>query len=200
MYKSEWTDDPVLHIFPHWNWNEGDTIDVWAYTNCDEVELFLNGKSEGIKQNGPEKFRLVWRLVYEPGEIKAVGRNNDIEVLTTEVKTAGEPYKISLKPDREEISADGRDLCFITIDILDEHGTLIPHANNLVRFSIKGEGSISAVDNGSQTSHEPFKADYRKAFNGKCLVVVRSGEVAGNITLTASSDGLEEASVQINTY
>ncbi len=198
MYQSEWTDNPVLHVFPHWDWSEGDSVDVWAYTNCEEVELLLNGKSLGIKKKTENDLHVMWRLSFTPGILKAIGFTGGKEILTREVKTAGAPAKIVLEPDRNVIASDGRDLSFVTVKVLDEGGTLAPHADNLIRFEISGEGKIAGVDNGLQTSHEPFKANYRKAFNGMCLVVIQSTEKIGDITLKATSDGLEESTVKIS--
>jgi beta-galactosidase len=189
MYQSEWTNKPVLHILPHWNWKKGQTIDVWAYTNCDEVELFLNNKSMGVRKKTGDRLHLMWKLTYEPGTLKAVGRTG-VTVLTEEVMTAGPAAKIVLTPDRKMISADGRDLSFVTVKVLDNQGTLVPDANNLVHFKISGEGRIAGVDNGSETDLDPFKADHRNVFNGLALVVVRSTEKAGTISLEATSDGL----------
>lgn len=110
----------------------------------------------------------------------------------------GAPAKIVLKADRNVLAADGKDLSFITVKVLDQNGILVPKADNLVNFEIKGEGIIAGVDNGYQTSHEPFKANYRKAFNGRCLVVIQSTEKEGNIILTATSDGLKEATVNLS--
>ena len=197
MYQSEWTDKPVLHVFPHWNWKEGQLIDVWAYTNCDEVELFLNGKSMGTKRKSGDDIHLMWRLKFTPGILKAVGRKDGKEILTREIKTADKPYKIFLEADRNVIKADGKDLSFVTVKILDKDGTLVPYADNLVNFEITGEGKIAGVDNGSQTSHEPFKANYRKAFNGLCLAVIQSNGKAGKIKLTAKSENLLPASIEI---
>lgn len=198
FYQSEWTDKPVLHVFPHWNWKQGDTVDVWAYTNCDEVELFLNGKSLGAKKKQGEDLHLMWRVVYEPGTLKAVGWKDGKEFLITENKTAGKPAKIILETDRKLIKADAQDLSFITVKVLDEKGILVPYVDNLIQFKISGEGKIAGVDNGLQTSMESFKADFRKAFNGLCLAVVQSTERPGQITLNATSEGLEGASVIIN--
>lgn len=198
MYQSEWTDKPVLHVFPHWNWNEGESVDVWAYTNCEEVELFLNGKSLGTKKKSGDDLCLTWRLSFSPGTLTAIGRSGGKDILTREVKTAGAPAKIALEADRNIIHADGKDLSFITVIVLDQNGTLLPRADNLINFEIKGEGIIAGVDNGCQTSHEPFKAKYRKAFNGLCLVVIQSTEKAGEITLKATSDGLEGDTVKIS--
>jgi beta-galactosidase len=197
LYKSEWTEEPVLHIFPHWNWNEGDTIDVWAYTNCNEVELFLNGRSVGVRHKEEDIFHLVWRVPWEPGELKAIGKDPGKDLLEKTVKTAGEPSKLVLSADRDIIYADGTDLSFITVKITDANGIMVPNANNHVQFNIEGTGVIAGVDNGLQTSHEPFKADNRNAFNGLCLVVLQSLEKPGTIKLTASSEGLEGASIDI---
>jgi beta-galactosidase len=142
MYQSEWTNKDVLHIFPHWNWKAGDVVDVWAYTNCDEVELFLNGKSLGTKSKIGDELHLEWKVLFEPGAIKAVGRKNGKEILSQEIKTAGEPAKIILEADRNIITADGVDLSFITVKILDKNDNVVPNANNLVNFSITGEGKI----------------------------------------------------------
>ena len=199
MYKSEWTDEPVLHFFPHWNWKEGETVDVWAFFNCEEVELFLNDESQGTKKKEGDDLHVMWRLTFTPGTLKAVGKTNGKEVLTQVIKTAGEPAAIKLTADRIKINADGKDLSFITVEILDAEGNLVPYADNLISFSLTGDANIAGVDNGSQTSHEPFKANYRKAFNGKCLVVVQAGQNAGDILLTAESDGLETASVTLKT-
>jgi beta-galactosidase len=198
MYKSEWTKDPVLHIVPHWNWKNGQTIDVWAYTNCDEVELFLNGKSMGIRKKEGGQLHLMWRLNYEPGTLKAVGRKGS-EVLTDEVKTAGPAARIALEADRKVITADGRDLSFVTVKVLDDKGILVPDASNLVHFKISGEGRIAGVDNGCETDLDSFKADYRKAFNGLALVVVQSAEKSGKISLEVTSDGLKTSPIVIET-
>lgn len=199
MYQSEWTNKPVLHIFPHWNWNKGDTIDVWAFTNCEEVELFLNGKSLGTQKKAGEELHLMWHVPFESGTLKAIGRISGKETLSDEVRTAGAPAKVVLQPDRKVIAADGRDLSFVTVKVLDDKGTLVPDTANLVHFKISGNGKIAGVDNGSEIDHDPFKADYRKAFNGLCLVVVQSSERAGEIQLTAASDGLKGSEITIET-
>lgn len=198
LYQSEWTKKPVLHIFPHWNWKEGQTIDVWAYTNCEEVELFLNGKSQGTKKKTGDALHMAWRLTYMPGTLKAIGRTGGKEVLTQEIKTAGAPAKMILHADRSTITADGKDLSFVTVKIVDSHGTPVPRADNLIHFNIEGEGKIIGVDNGSQTSDESFKVNFRKAFNGLCLAVIQSTEKAGKITLKAVSDGLGEETIAIS--
>jgi beta-galactosidase len=198
LYQSEWTDTPVLHLFPHWNWNDGDVVDVWAYTNCEEAELFLNGMSQGTQKKGGN-LHLAWRVPYAPGVLKAVGRSAGRETLVREVKTAGPPARIELSADRSMIAADGRDLSFITVRILDSDGTPVPRADHLVSFDVTGEGRLAGVDNGCQTSMESFRGSSRKAFNGMCLAVIQSNTTAGRITLTASSAGLTGASVAITT-
>ncbi|HSZ87599.1 MAG TPA: beta-galactosidase GalB [Puia sp.] len=199
LYQSICTDKPVLHIFPHWNWKAGDTVDVWAYYNhADEVELFLNGKSLGAKKKMGDDLHVWWRVVYEPGVLKAVSRKDGKVVLTKEIKTAGKPAKIILTADRKNIKAGGSDLSFVTVKIVDANGNAVPDADNDVQFSVTGNGAIAGVDNGSETSMESFKANHRKAFNGLCLVVVRSNETAGAINISASLNGLSSSSIIVN--
>jgi beta-galactosidase len=197
LYQSEWTDKPVLHVFPHWNWSAGQMVDIWAYTNCQEVELLLNGQSRGIKKKTSDDLHLMWRLSFEPGILKAIGRSDGKEILSREIKTAGKPAKILLTADRDKIAAGGRDLSFITVQVCDQQGTPVPQADDLIRFSISGAGRIAGVDNGLQTSAESFQADYRKAFHGLCLVVIQSTEQRGQIILKAESDNLESSSITI---
>lgn len=196
LYQSICTDKPVLHIFPHWNWKAGDTVDVWAYYNrADEVELFLNGKSLGVKKKMGDDLHVWWRVIYEPGILKAVSRKDGKVVLTKEIKTAGKAAKIILTADRKNIKAGERDLSFITVKIVDANGNPVPDADNDVQFSVTGNGTIAGVDNGSETSMESFKANHRKAFNGLCLLVVKSNETAGAINISASSNGLSSSSI-----
>jgi beta-galactosidase len=197
MYQSEWTGKPMLHIFPHWNWKQGSTVDVWAYFNSDEVELFLNGKSLGTKRKSGDDLHVMWRVPFEPGTLKAVSRSHGKVVLTRELRTAGQPARIILSPDRTVIKADGSDLSFVTVKVVDAKGTVVPLADNLVKFQLTGEGSIAGVDNGSQISHEPFKANHRKAFHGLALAIIQSKDRAGRITLKASAEGLAPAAVVI---
>jgi len=199
FYQSEWTDQPVLHIFPHWNWNPGDSVDVWAFTNYDRVELFLNGVSLGEKIKGPNDYKLVWRLAFSPGTLKAVAHKSGWKNLIREIRTAGEPAQIAVSVDRQKIRADGCDLSFVSVKVLDGAGNLVPHADNLVSFRIEGPGLIAGVDNGSQISHEPFKSNQRKVFNGLGLAVIQASEQAGQIKLTATSDGLKPATLTITT-
>jgi len=198
LYQSEWTNDPVLHIFPHWNWKAGETVDVWAYyNNADEVELYLNGESLGAKKKENDNMHVMWRVQYQPGTLKAVSRKNGKTVLISENKTSGEPAKIELIADRTLIKADGYDLAFITVRIEDENGVTLPDADNLISFNIRGAGFIAGVDNGYQASLEPFKANYRKAYNGLCLVIIQSKVKAGKINFKAESEGLQPAVLTI---
>lgn len=200
MYQSEWTDKPVLHILPHWNWENGKPVEVWTYYNqADEVELYLNGKSLGKKSKQNDDLHVLWNVNFEPGTLKAISRKNGKEVLVREVKTAGAPAKIELIADRKNINADGKDLSFVTVRILDVAGNSVPNADNLIDFKIEGVGFIAGVDNGFQASLEPFKASYRKAFHGLCLAIIQSTEKAGSIKFTATSQGLSSSSVTINT-
>ncbi|GAA0890464.1 beta-galactosidase GalB [Fulvivirga kasyanovii] len=198
MYQSEWTDKDVLHIFPHWNWTGRDSVDVWAYYNhADEVELFLNGKSLGTKSKNGEDLHVMWRVAYEPGVLKAVSRKSGEPVLEKTVVTAGEPVAVKLSPDRSEISADGKDLSFVTVEILDKENNTVPIGSNEIQFSIDGPGEIVGVDNGDPTSHLSLKGNKIQIFNGKCLVVIQSDRQAGEITVRAASDGLKSGEIVI---
>ena len=199
MYQSQWTDKDVLHLFPHWNWEEGQDIDLWAYyNNADEVELFINGKSQGVKSKEKDVYHVAWRVKFEPGTIKAVSRKDGKVVLEKVIHTAGEPVQVRLTADRATIQADGTDLSFVTVEIVDKDGNLCPNADNLVHFEVEGEAFIAGVDNGSPISMERFKDNRRKAFYGKCLVVLQNNGKKGNITLKALSDGLRGSEIKIN--
>jgi beta-galactosidase len=198
LYKSVWTNKPVLHIFPHWNWKPGQTIDVWAYyNNADEVELYLNGESMGVKKKIGDELHVMWRLKFQRGTLKAVSRKNGKVVLEKVIRTAGKVAKIVLQPDRKTIRADGEDLSFVTVKLLDKEGNLVPDASQLVKFTISDNATIAGVDNGNQVDHDSFRASERKAFNGMCLVVVRSKKMKGTIRLGATSNGLPPATISL---
>ena len=198
LYQSEWTDTPVLHLFPHWNWTPGEQIDMWCYyNNADEVELFINGKSQGVRSKDAEHLHVVWNVTFEPGTVKVVARKNGLETASQEIHTAGEPAQIRLTPDRSIIKDDGTDLSFVTVEILDKDGNLCPNADNLVKFEISGNGFIAGVDNGSPISLERFKDSKRKAFYGKCLVVLQNNGKKGKIGLDAQAEGLKRAHIDI---
>ena len=199
MYQSEWTNKDVLHLFPHWNWQPGQIVDLWVYySNADEVELFLNGKSLGKKSKQGEELHLVWKVPFEAGTVKSVSRKAGKVVLEKEIKTAGAAAQLVAKADRSTIAADGEDLSFITVDVTDENGILVPDAMNQIQFEISGNAKIVGVDNGNPVSHESMKGTSIKAFYGKCLVVVQAGEKSGDVVLTAKADGLKESKVKIN--
>ena len=198
MYQSEWTDKPVLHLLPHWNWKPGQMVDVWAYySKADEVELFLNGKTLGIRTKKGDDLHVSWKVKFEPGELKIVSRKAGKVVLIEEEHTAGQPARIILSAHRKSIKADGKDMSFITVNVVDKDGITVPDADNLVDFDIIGPGHIVGLDNGSQISMEPFKASYRKAFHGLCLAIIQSDSKAGDISITASSAGLEPAKLDL---
>src|SRR6266699_789173 len=189
LYQSVWTTRPMLHVFPHWNWAPGQTIDVWAYTNADEVELFLNGKSLGVKRKPEPVSHLMWRVAYAPGALRAVARKSDRVWVTAEVKTAGAPARVALVPDRARIRADGEDLSFVTVRVEDRAGVEVPTAEPLIRFRVSGPARIVGVDNGDQISHTSFQAKQVRLFNGRAVVIIRSDGRPGTATLTAEADG-----------
>ncbi len=202
IYQARWRPElPMAHILPHWNWPErvGKVTPVHVYTSGDEAELFLNGKSLGRKKKGPYEYRLRWDdVVYEPGELKVVAYKDEKKWAEEVMKTTGAAAKVDLSADRSVISADGRDLSFITVQISDKDGLQVPRTHNEVEFSIEGPGKIVAVGNGNPASHEPFQASKRKAFNGLCLVIVQSEKnVPGTIRLSAKSEGLETAAIKL---
>lgn len=199
LYQSAWrADQTVLHLFPHWNWTEGQEVDLWAYyNNADEVELFLNGRSLGVRTKAEGEYHVWWRVPYEPGMLCIVSRKDGVEVASRVIRTAGEPAAVRLTADRGRIDADGRDMAFVTVEIVDSDGNVVPTADNLVEFEIQGAGFIAGVDNGLQTSMESFKAPFRKAFNGKCLCVVQNDGQRGTIMLRATSEGIDSATLNI---
>ena len=205
MYQSEWTNTPVLHLFPHWNWLPGQTIDMWCYyNNADEVELFINGKSQGVRRKTAEQsegrydmhqtkaklnseYHVGWRVTFEPGEVKAVARKNGKVVNEQVIKTAGAPASIRLTPDYQ-----GKTTTFVNVEVVDKDGNFCPLAEDQIYFSTNGEAEIIGTDNGCQTSMENFKSPQRKAFFGKCMVVVK-----GNGTLKAQSPVLGKNELSI---
>ena len=199
MYQSEWTEKPVLHLFPHWNWIEGQTIDMWCYYNqADEVELFINGKSQGVRKKADShQYHVMWRVTFEPGEVKVVARKDGKQVREQVIRTAGAPDHIRLTSDRNAIYANGKSLAFVTVEIVDKEGNVCPNAENQVFFSVEGNATIAGVDNGLQTSMERFKADNRKAFAGKCLVVLQAKKNPGSIRLTAKGVDLRQATLEL---
>ena len=228
FYQSQWSNEPMVHLLPHWNWENDDSIKVdgnkilvKAYTNANSVDLYYNedvnsnelgslvasdeyevtnaGYNGQYKETSDGKLHLEFRVEYRPGKLTAVAKDeNGQEIARDVVKTANEAKAIDLSADRQVIEADGYDLSYITVDIVDENGTLVPDASNLVNFEVSGNGVIVGVDNGNAASVERYKDNKREAFNGKALVIVQSTKNAGSFTLTATSNGL--ATDTINVY
>ena len=198
-YKAAWSNENVVHIFPHWNWpgKEGDSIQVHCYTNCEEVELFHYGKSIGKKKAEPYK-KLIWELIYQPGKLEAKGYKGGKLVTKDIIETTTAPSQIELNSDCNTLKADGCDVAVIKVAIKDTKSRVVPTADNLVKFSIEGPGKIIGTGNGNPSSHEPDKANQRMAFNGYCLVLVQTNKQAGEIRLKASSDDLKGAEIVIN--
>ncbi len=200
LYQSIFTNKLVLHVLPHWNWKQGDTVDVVAYyNNADDVELFVNNKSVGVRKKSGDELHVKWRVPYDAGTLKAVSRKGGNIVLTKEIKTAGAPARIILKADRNLIKADGNDLSFITATIVDKDGITVPTANNLIQFNSSGEGFIAGVDSGDPISHESFKGNSHTALNGLALAILQSNGKKGIIRLTASAEGLQSSNITITT-
>ncbi|HEX8148449.1 MAG TPA: beta-galactosidase GalB [Pyrinomonadaceae bacterium] len=202
IYQARWRPDlPAAHILPHWNWpgREGQLTPVHVYTSGDEAELFLNGRSLGRKRRGAFEYRLRWDEVkYEPGEVRVVAYKSGRRWAEDVVRTTGPAARLTLKADRASIDADGSDLSFVTASVADRAGLTVPRTKNRIHFEIFGPGEIVAVDNGDATSHESFRSKERAAYNGLCLVVVRSKAGApGSIKLRAYSEGLKSADVTV---
>jgi len=223
FYQSQWTTAPMLHLFPHWNWKgrEGQFLTVACFTNCDSVELFLNGKSIGAKgftfprygmqgrygQYAPgtvggirttSDLHLSWDVPYEPGTLRALGTKGGQPAVTVEIATAGEPAAIGLSVDRATIRADRRDVAHITVKALDAQGRMHPDADNQITFEVQGPGKLVGVDNGDPSSTESYQGKQRKCFHGMCLAIVQSTGAPGQIRVTATSPGLKPATVTIS--
>ena len=191
MYKSEWTDETVLHVFPHWNWNIGDKVDVWAYyNNADEVELFVNGESYGRDRKEGEKLHAQWNQVpFETGKIEVVSYRRGRVVARESRETTGEPVALKLTADRGTIRADGYDLSYITVEAVDAKGRPVPTADLMLEFSVTGAGELFGVDNGNPADVLCLKGDRKPLFSGKALAVIRSLKgIPGSARLTVSSE------------
>lgn len=204
LYQSRWRpDNPMAHILPHWNWPDrvGEVTPVHVFTSGDEAELFLNGESLGRKSKGEYEYRLRWDDVeYEPGELTVVAYKNGEKWAEDEVKTTGEPAELNATAERKQIQADGKDLSFVTVTVVDQEGLTVPTTENKIEFSIEGPGEIVATDNGDPTNFTPFPSHVRKAFNGRALVIVKGIEgKLGTIVVTAESESLDHATVTIHT-
>ncbi len=206
LYRSKWnTRKETLHLLPHWNWEgrEGETIPVFAYTSYDSAELFVNGKSMGIQKKNNDSLlnrnRLMWTNVkYEPGSIKVVALDDSGNpAAEKEIRTAGTPHHLLLEADRKKINADGKDLSYVTVSVVDKDGNLCPNADNQLRFNVGGTGKFKATCNGDATSLEMFHLPTMKAFNGQLVVTVESMKKAGTITLEVTGEGLETAKIEL---
>ncbi|WP_118082238.1 glycoside hydrolase family 2 TIM barrel-domain containing protein [Streptomyces sp. CC0208] len=237
LFRSQWVDEPMVHLVPMtWNHGKGDTVEVWAYANVPEVELFLNGRSLGTRTfdtkkttdgrayletteatgddktftDGPYpgsytspngsagKLHLTWRVPYAPGELKAVARRNGRTVATDVLRTAGRPHAVRLTADRTSLAADGRSLVFVTADVVDARGVVVPDAEHLISFAVSG-GSLAGLDNGREESAERYQASTRTAFHGKALAIVRAGTEPGVLKVTARADGLRAGTAKVRT-
>ena len=205
--KSWWTEEPILHIFPHWNLqgHEGEEIEIWAYSNCDEVELTVNGKKLE-RQQMPKNGHLKWKAVYQPGRVVAIGYKNGKRIMTETIETTKPAYKMVLKTDRQEITADGRDLAVITVEVQDQKGRIVPDACPMLNFLLEGEAHILGAGNGDPMyagEDHPKTINCKEfsipAFNGLTQILIQSSETPSSISLNCLSDGLKTGSIKINT-
>lgn len=205
--KSWWTDEPVLHIFPHWNLqgHEGEEVEVWAYSNCDEVELTVNGKKLG-RQPMPRNGHLKWKAVYQPGRVEATGYKNDKRILTKTIETTKAAAKVVLKADRPQIAADGQDMAIVNIELHDQKGRFVPNACPVLTFCLEGDASIIGCGNGDPSylgSDHPDKQPCHTfsipAFNGRAQVLIQSGKLPSTVTLKCTAEGLKYGLLTITT-
>ena len=196
-YKSWWGNKPIVHVFPHWNWKgkEGQPINVWVHSNCDEVELFLNGKSFGRKKM-PHLEHLEWNVKYQPGALVAKGYYNHKVIATDRVETTGVPAAIVVKTDRSKLVADNEDMSMVEVQVVDAKGRVVPYASNMIHFTVTGAGRVTGVGNGDASCHEPDKATQRSAFHGLCMVLVGANTKQGAIHLAVTSAGLKGAKLE----
>ena len=205
--KSWWTDEPVLHIFPHWNLqgHEGEEVEVWAYSNCDEVELKVNGKKLG-RQPMPRNGHLKWKAVYQPGRVEAIGYKNGKRILTKTIETTKAATKVVLKADRPQIAADGQDMAIVNIELHDQKGRFVPNACPVLTFCLEGDASIIGCGNGDPSylgSDHPDKQPCHTfsipAFNGRAQVLIQSGKLPSTVTLKCTAEGLKYGLLTITT-
>lgn len=223
LYRSHWNKKAeTLHILPHWNWEgrEGETTPVFVYTNYPSAELFINGKSQGkrtkdllvkVRDSGDresqqtfkrqQRYRLMWMDTrYEPGTLKVIAYDeNGKAVAEKEIHTAGKPDHIELAADRKVLTADGKDLSFITVKVVDKDGNPCPDADHLIRFKVKGAGTYRAAANGDATCTKMFHEPEMPLFHGMLTAIVQSGEKEGNITFEATAKGIKGATLKLQT-
>ena len=205
--KSWWTDEPVLHIFPHWNLqgHEGEEVEVWAYSNCDEVELTVNGKKLG-RQPMPRNGHLKWKAVYQPGRVEATGYKNGKRILTKTIETTKAAAKVVLKADRHQIAADGQDMAIVNIELHDQKGRFVPNACPVLTFCLEGDANIIGCGNGDPSylgsdhpDKQPCNTFSIPAFNGRAQVLIQSGKLPSTVTLKCTADGLKYGLLTITT-
>lgn len=205
LYQSRWSDSPVLHLLPHWNWQAGDRVPVHCYTNYPEVELFLNGRSLGRRTKHPagrlDRYRMIWNdVVYEPGELRAVAYDTSGKACDEcVVRTAGQPHRLVLVPDREKIRAGGEDLSFVEITVVDEKGTPCPDAALPLEVTVRG-GRLVALCNGDPTSLESFAGRTMRTFSGKCMAVVSGDADPGTIRIEAAASEQIEGKTEVKSF
>jgi beta-galactosidase len=200
IYQADWTDEPSVHIVPqNWNWRQFIApIPVWVYSNSEEVELFINNRSLGVKRiNRAESLHAEWLVGFEPGELKAVGRTDGRVVSTDIVRTAGKPMRLEVTADRTEIAADGTDLSYLKIRLVDEHGIVSPDSDRMLKVSVEGAGTLVGVDNGHHMNHSPFKGNQVETSYGLALAIVKSAKDAGAIRVNVSADGIQPGQVAV---
>ena len=221
FYQSQWTSKPMVHLLPHWNWpgREGEVVPVVAYSNCAAVELFLNGRSLGVKaREFPSEgvsgiwnhfdqpkieattgdLQFVWDVVYQPGELKAVGYDRLGAVVSSEVvRTADKPARLEVSADRSAIISGSRDVAFVTVRALDANGVFVPLADNEVTFEVSGPAKLIGVDNGDPESHESYQSTSRTLFKGMALALLQSTSDPGTIHVTAHATGLADSTAEL---
>lgn len=206
LYRSKWNgQDTTLHILPHWNWKgrEGEVTPVMVYTNFPKAELFINGKSQGMREKNDStyqnRYRLMWmETVYEPGEVKVVAYDNDGNAAAEKtIRTAGKPHHIVLTPNRSELAANGDDLLYVTVNVADKDGNIVPTDSRTVKFKVDGNGTFEATANGDPTCLMPFQKPEMKLFSGAATAIVRSGNQSGTVTLHATAPGVKPATLII---
>ncbi len=197
-YQAWWGANPVLHLFPHWNWagREGQEIEVWVHSNLDRVELLLDGKSLGV-QNVVRNAHLAWKVPYHAGTLEARGFANGRQVLRTTRETTGAPAAIALVPHRAGIAADGEDVGVVAVHVVDAQGRVVPVADNEITFAVSGTGRLIGLGNGDPSDHGADKGAARRAFNGVCMAIVQASKTAGALRVEATSPGLTGASLVI---
>ena len=193
-YKQEWCNEPMVHLATHWNYHEreGKNMDIWCYSNCEEVELFHNGKFLGCKESVPHG-HITWNLEYQPGVLSAKGKKSGEVICETKIETAGAPAALKIEADRRDVRADGEDLIFLIISVTDVNGVFCAEAADCVTVKVEGKGRLVGISSGDPRSHESCRGKTIKVFKGLMLAVVQTDNESGEIIITAASPKLEQA-------